>query len=76
MLNIFFGGVEQAQQTICDSLSFPGVEQALFPWSGLPHSWGMDFWGVCGEEETEDSLCCRELLLVFSAWCWEFSPAF
>lgn len=27
----------------------------------------MDFWGVCGEEETEDSLCCRDLLLVFSA---------
>lgn len=35
---IFLGGVEQAQQTICDSLSFPSVELALFPWSGLPHS--------------------------------------
>lgn len=25
----------------------------------------MDFWGVCGEEETEDSLCCRESFSLF-----------
>lgn len=57
MLNVFWGvRASTASYLWADALSFPCAEQTLFPWSGLPHSWGMDFWGVCGEEE----LCQRK----------------
>lgn len=76
MLNVFFGSRASTANYLWDFL----VQNKLCVLGVAPSFLGMDFWGVWREEGlvpegTEDSLCCRDLLLIFSAWCWEFPAA-